>query len=180
MADQDPPLEPGEVPPHEREGKLSFAEQEQRDAEIVAARLRGLAFEQIARTYGLTGRRVRQIFTKWREENPPIRLADPLEIVDDLTGQYQGAAEELALISATTRNDNARVGAIRARMEVLAQLVELLKAVGALPNDLGRLQVDIDVRYVAEQILTVLAEEGVDERVTERLMATLTRGQATN
>ncbi len=50
---------------------------------------------------------------------------------------YQGAQEELAEISATSKHDATRVGAIRTRLDALATQASLLRAVGVLPRDLG-------------------------------------------
>jgi hypothetical protein len=162
----------GPPPPMDR------AAMEQRNAEIVGARMRGIGTEQVARTYGISVRRVRQVVEEWRATNPTLRSRDPLEIVDEILEQYAGAVEELALISATTSYDAVRVGAIRARMDTLRQMTELLQATGVLPHDLGKLRVDLDVRYVAEAILTVLDEEGVPQEVQQRLVGLLERGAA--
>lgn len=167
------------MPSNGKDELLPRDEQAQRDADIVAARLRGLGWAQIARTYGLTVRRVQQIFAAWRQENKTLRHQDPLDIVDELLEQYQGAAEELALVAVNADNTSARVGAIRARMEAMKNIAELLQAVGVLPKDLGTLRVEMDVRYVAETILRVFDEEDVPERVQQRILQVL-EGPAAN
>jgi hypothetical protein len=63
-----------------------------------------------------------------------------LSFLDDMLDHYQGAQEELALVSATTKHDATRVGAIRTRLDALAAQANLLMLVGVLPRDLGVLE----------------------------------------
>lgn len=157
--------------------KMHAPEQAARDAEIVGLRLRGVSAGQIAETYNISARRVGQIMDAWRKTNPPLRVKDPLEIVDELLEQYGGASEELAMISASSNNGPTRVGAIKARMEVLKQTTELLQAIGVLPKDLGKLRVELDIRFVAETIMRVMDEENVPVEIQEKLVAALERGR---
>lgn len=182
MADDLPPDAPPEPATEvfdEDEERFAPNALEARNMEIVGMKVRGVAVAQIARTYHITPRRVRQIMKEWRATNPRLRFADPLDIVDEMLEQYAGAAEELALISATTSPQNAavRVGSIKARMDVLRQQTELLQEVGVLPKNLGKLQVEMDVRFVAETIVKVMEEEGVDPRIQRRLIEAIERGK---
>ena len=95
-------------------------EKTNRDNQIVAARMRGLSWATIAATFDLSERQCQNIVADYRVSQPRLRERDPIEILDDLLDQYQGAQEELALVSATTKHDATRVGAIRTRLDALA------------------------------------------------------------
>jgi hypothetical protein len=91
-----------------------------RDNQIVAARMRGQSWTTIAANYGLSERQYQQVLADYRASHPRLRERDPLELLDDMLDHYQGAQEELAEISATSKHDATRVGAIRTRLEALA------------------------------------------------------------
>lgn len=147
-----------------------------RNREIVTALFRGLSESQVANTYGIGERHVRRILKEWRDAHPGPRetgMGDPLALVDEALELYQGAAEELALIAATTEHGSTRVGAIRTRIDAITRRVALLQATGLLPHDLGKLRLDIDVRYVAEQIVSIFQDEGIPAEVTDRVITVL-------
>jgi hypothetical protein len=125
---------------------MNAREKTNRDNEIVAARMRGQSWMTIAANYGLSERQCQQILADYRASHPRLRQRDPIEIVDDMLDHYQGAQEELAEISATSKHDATRVGAIRTRLDALAAQASLLRAVGVLPRDLGVLRADIDAQ----------------------------------
>jgi hypothetical protein len=138
------------------DGGMTSEKLAQRNNEIVAAKLRGLSWPVVADTFGISVRQGQQIMRQYRESNPSLREHDPVEIVDNILDGYQGTIEELALISANSRNDSVRVGAINAKMAAMTKTVELLQAVGVLPHDLGELRVVMDGKMVAESLVEVL------------------------
>lgn len=166
------PVDPEDLDP--RTGThLPPEERIQRDAQIVAARMRGLSWGQISATYGVSERRCREIHKAYREEHKTLRHFDPLEIVDDLLEGYQGTIEELAMIAATTAGDNARVGAINSKMVAMEKMSRLLQDIGVLPHDLGQLRVVVDARVVADQIMKVIVEYDLPEEVQEAMLTAL-------
>ena len=84
-----------------------------------------------------------------------VGAVPPIEIVDDMLDRYDAAQEELALVSANTKHDATRVGAIRTRLDALAAQANLLMLVGVLPRDLGQLRHEADVRELARETLDV-------------------------
>ena len=132
------------------------SERTARNCEIITARIRGLSWATIARTYGLSERQCQQILRDYRGTNPTLRHHDPLDIIDGVIEGLQGAIEELALISATTRSDSVRVSAINAKLNVHAQIVKTLQTIGVLPNDLGVLRFEVDARIMAERVIGVI------------------------
>jgi hypothetical protein len=151
----------------------TVTEQANRNAEIVAGKMRGLSWSQLAASYGITIRRCQQIFAEWREENPTLRHHDPIEIADDLLDGYTADIEELVLIAATSDQDAVRVGAINARMNARQRITELLQALGVLPNDLGEMRIQIDARITAQKVLAVLEPLGLPDGVIDDLIEAL-------
>jgi hypothetical protein len=80
-----------------------------RDNQIVRARMRGLSWATIAATCELSERQCQTILADYRASHPRLRERDPLELLDDMLVHYQGAQEELAEISATSKHDATRV-----------------------------------------------------------------------
>ena len=152
---------------------MNAREKTNRDNEIVAARMRGQSWTTIAANYGLSERQCQNVLADYRASHPRLRERDPIEILDDMLDHYQGAQEELAEISATSKHDATRVGAIRTRLEALAAQASLLRAVGVLPRDLGVLRADIDVQAMAGQANDVLDRFGVSTEARRALLAAL-------
>lgn len=165
-----------EADPSVKGGRLPATSMAQRDEEIVAAKMRGLTWVQISRTYGISASRCKAVHANYREANPTLRHKDPVEIVDDLLEGYQASIEELALISAMSTNANARVGAINSKMVAYGKVSELLQAVGVLPHDLGHLKIEVDARFVAETVVKVMRDNGVSEEVELELARALRTG----
>jgi hypothetical protein len=102
--------------------------------------MRGLSWSMIAESYGLSERQCQAILSDYRASHPRLRERDPIEIVDEMLDRYEATQEELALVSATTKHDATRVGAIRTRLHALDAQTNLLMLVGVLPRDLGMLR----------------------------------------
>ena len=137
---------------------MNAREKTNRDNQIVAARMRGQSWTTIAANYGLSERQCQNVLADYRASHPRLRERDPLELLDDMLDHYQGAQEELAEISATSKHDATRVGAIRTRLDALAAQASLLRAVGVLPRDLGVLRADIDAQAMGREMVAVLRE----------------------
>jgi hypothetical protein len=144
-----------------------------RDNQIVASRMRGLSWATVAATYGLSERQCQTILEDYRASHPRLRERDPIEILDDMLDRYESAQEELALVSATTKHDATRVGAIRTRLDVLAAQANLLMLVGVLPRDLGQLRQDLDVRDLAQKTLAVFDAHNVPVEAKRELLLVL-------
>jgi hypothetical protein len=153
--------------------RMNAREKTSRDNDIVAARMRGLSWATIAENYGLSERQCQTILEDYRASHPRLRERDPIEIVDDMLERYEAAQEELALVSATTKHDATRVGAIRTRLAALEAQANLLTLVGVLPRDLGVLRQDIDLHAMGDELVSVLNKFEVPIEVRRALLEAL-------
>ena len=67
--------------------------------------------------------------------------------------RYEAAISELEEISETAKNESARVGAVKARVEVIRTECDLLQDVGILPRNLGLLRNERDLRSIVAEIV---------------------------
>ena len=145
-------------------------EKVERDRQIVAAKARSLSDATVADTFNVDESTVREVMAQWRETQPSLRSVDPIDVVEQVLFELRGSIEELAVISSTTKNDNVRVGAIDKKLKAMQQMTALMQATGVLPNDLGTLKVDMDVRAFAATVLRVFADEGIPPEVVAKIM----------
>ena len=150
--------------------KVTALDRVQRNDEIAAAVARGLSYASIARSYGLSAKQVRRIHEEWREQNPTIRKQEAVEIVDRLLEGYTADIEELALVSATSQSDSARVASINARMMARDRIRDLLQRMGVLPQDLGKITADLDAQETANRIRHVLRQHKVEPDVQDAML----------
>jgi hypothetical protein len=154
----------------------TVAEQARRNEDIVAARMRGISYRHLARTYGMSKSRVHQIHQEFREEDGTLRNQDPVEVVDEMLEGFQSDIEELVLLGATTQQDSVRVSSITARMAARQKIIDLLQELGVLPKDLGQLSVQLDARMTAMKVLGVLKQHNVPIEVLRDLHDALNEG----
>lgn len=147
-----------------------------RDDQIVIMKTRGLTYNQIAEALGIDRGTALRAMQEWRDSNPKLRTKDPLDIIDEALEGYQSDLNELAMVSSTTKQEAVRVGAINSRMQARDRIITLLQTTGILPHDLGKLRVEIDIRYIAVRLVQTLNKWGIDEEVQQDLLAVL-RGE---
>jgi hypothetical protein len=146
-----------EAPAPEGQKALNSFEQYERNIRMVNERVRGLPWPVVARNSGLSERRCKEIFAEWRRTHPPLRLRDPMDIVDDALRHYEALIGDLELDAVTARpGTTVAVGARNAKMRAIREMLELLQAVGSLPADLGSLAAVIDGQIVADRVVSVL------------------------
>lgn len=124
-----------------------------RNLKIVIDRTGMKPWDEIAKDAKLTVESCRHIYYKYlRTGGPKLKASDPLAIAYEGAERYEHMQEELARISRTSKNENARVGAIRAQMEALEKQIRLYQVLGVLPHDIGALITEVDVRYLATKL----------------------------
>jgi hypothetical protein len=155
---------------------MNSFERAARNSKIVALRARGLSEQSIADKYQIDRIRVRQIMDDWKATEPTLRTVDPLKIIDDMLVGYQADLEHLAEVADNAMGDNARVGAINARMAARDRIIALLQTTGVLPHDLGKLKVEVDVRFIAQKMVSILSANHVPDIVQKELLEALQSG----
>jgi hypothetical protein len=154
---------------------MSTRERAARDAEIVEARVTGAGWAEVATRYGVSERHAKRVLAAFRDTRPRLHERDPIEVVERALDEYDDIIDELRAVARQTRQDNARVGALKARLQATESRLSLLQAVGVLPRDLGQLRVEHDVRFIAQAILDVFDRHDVSAEARRDLQAVLGR-----
>jgi hypothetical protein len=143
---------------------VTSAERSERDAEVFAARARGLTWPALASEFGLSERQCQRVVASYQASRAELdRIGEPASVVQDSLDSIDAAIEELAELADDTRHDGTRLGAIRARLKAVDRKVDLLHRVGVLDNDtVGGKR---DVERVAVVIADVLEAHRVPEDV---------------
>lgn len=152
---------------------MTAREKTERDAAIFAARARGLGWARIAGDHGVSERQAQRIYAEYRTARPSPIALKPVEVVEEVLESLSAAVEELAELSASTGHDGTRLGAIKARVEVLTTRTDLLMDVGVLPRDLGRLGREMEVQELVQTIGRVFDDHGVPPEVEDALCEAL-------
>src|SRR4051794_24810664 len=116
---------------------MTSAERTQRDADIVAALLRGISARVLAQSFGITPRHVRRIFKEYRKTRPKLEELDRREIVQDILDQHDALDEQLAMIAHSDAQSSVRVGALKAQFALRRQKTDLLTRAGILDDSPG-------------------------------------------
>lgn len=152
------------------EKRLKAAEKVARDSQIVAAKARSIPTSSVAQTFGVSVKTVETVMREYRESQPALRTVDPIQIIEEMIFEIRGAIGELALTGSTSKYDAVRVGAVGKKLDALKQLQQLMQATGVLPNDLGTLKIDMDVRAFGSVVLNVFKSENVPEETVAKVM----------
>ena len=139
---------------------------------IVAERGKGERWRDIAQRAGLSERQCRRVYRAHMRSAPTLKHSDlEREIADAIAG-YDADIEQLALISATTSSDCAKVAAVRARTNARSRKMELLRISGVL----GDVRRAMDVRAVANAMTAAFDEHGLSDEVRRAVLAVLRNG----
>lgn len=144
-----------------------------RNLDIVAAKTRGMSYRMVASSFQISEGHVKRLVRQWRKFQPTLRTMGSTEILDEILEAHQAAIEELALLGTTAKQESVRVGAIKAKLDALKTVVEILQATGNLPHDLGQLRLSIDVQAVTARFLAVFDQHDVSDEVADALLAAL-------
>jgi hypothetical protein len=86
---------------------------------------------------------------------------------------WPAAIEDLAMLAQATNNDPVRLGAIRARLDAMAQRATLLRLGGYLPATRRAEMVEADIRRMGEDIFKAIEKHQVPDEVVEDLLEAL-------
>lgn len=93
---------------------------------------------------------------------PDLLNEDPVRIIENMLRRKQVAWRLFAQVAMDSEG-TARIAAIKGMLQADERTVELLQHVGKLPRELGTLRHVIDVREIAEKMLTALDQMDAGE-----------------
>lgn len=93
---------------------------------------------------------------------PDLLNEDPVRIIENMLRRKQVAWRLFAQVAMASEG-TARIAAIKGMLQADERTVELLQHVGKLPRELGTLRHVIDVREIAEKMLTALDQMDAGE-----------------
>lgn len=164
--------------PRKPRKNLTAVEQVERNETLAMDKLRGASWEKLMVKYDLSESQVKRCFKAWRQANAPkLREKDPFEIVWESVERYEQWIEQLADIALDADQDSAKVGAINSQARLQAQRDELLQKSGILPQNLGKLKVEHDIRYIAQAIVKVFDEDDVPLDTRRKVLGLLRPGE---
>lgn len=175
MADEKKPRKRGPS------NRLNARQTAQRQALVIRLRAQGLSWNTVVERSGVSIGHAKRLWSGYKGEmKPDLQDLDPLDVVVEQLARIDQDIETLAEIALNRENHpNARVGALNAKRALYGQMIELLQAIGKVPKHLGKLEVELEVRYVAQQLVLLLEEFVPDERLPSaerKLMELLRRG----
>lgn len=157
-----------EAAPKEGKKRRSSAEIAERHSTVISLRAQGRSWATIEKETGLGQRQCRKIWKAFVDEGKlDVQQTDPVAVVFEQITRLDRDIETLADIGINGDNDNARVGALRAKAQLMAQQTELLQAVGLMPKNLGKIQVEVEQRYVIQQLMVFIDEFVAPDRMDE-------------
>jgi hypothetical protein len=158
-------------------GRLTVKEQAERDGQIVLARLKGETNADIAERFGLSVRTVRMIFQTHREAyKVEIGNIESLSEVADMLIKYEHLEGKALAMVDKAKNDATTIGAIRTVIDIMRERLHVLQAIGAMPNDLGTLRVEMDYRRTSVLLVEVLRRHKLPPAVLTEIQEVLRQG----
>jgi hypothetical protein len=167
----------GDKPARKPRSNLTAAQQVERNANLCRERARGKSWAYLAEKYSVSESTAKRAWAEFRDNRKP-KLAgrDPFDIVWESVERYEEWIEWASEAADEADNSSARVGAINTIARLQAMRDDLLQKSGILPQNLGKLKVEHDVRFIAAQFVQILAEDNVPIETRKKLLAALGRG----
>ena len=145
---------------------LTARERADRDARIVAARLRGRTWPSIADEFGVTPRQAQRVVAGWRERQPGLQARDGVVELEELLAIQTQAIADLAELSERDVQASVKVAAITRRVEIAERRL-------VFQRSFGTLRAEAEARDLLDRFVRVLASRSHDVPVslTEDLAA---------
>jgi hypothetical protein len=138
-------------------GELSKYQRALRDTAILARVHEGRTSKAIGAEFGVTGRTVENVKRTAREGTPSLDR-QPLEIIEWLAMmelRSVGDFERMATFN-VEKNPNVALGAKRAAGEARARYLEMMSAVGKLPENLELFRAESVLRRMADEMVETM------------------------
>lgn len=166
---------------------------------MIVRKIEGASHAQIAQEFGVNDRTVQRVWAEWRDREKQALLdEDPMEVVlehligfRDLRLKAAEVFHEAAGSTVPTydnegnqtgavqlgANSNARVGALRLMMDLRAREIDLRQGTNLLPKNLGKLQIELDVRHVVDQMVSLFMKYDLPPQLQDEMLRVLSREQ---
>jgi hypothetical protein len=146
----------------------------ERERALVHDRLVGMSWEKLAIKHGIGERQARRWFQHWKERPKTDEQQDPIEYVfEELTrleALFQGQG---AIATSDDTSASERINAMKAMADLIKQMVELRQEAGLLPRNLGKLRVELDIRWMTTQIVALFDKYGLPSEAKRELVGLL-------
>lgn len=162
----EPPEEPKKT--RKKDPPRNVGAVRERHAKVIEGRSKGHAWPRVCEDSGLSIGQAKKVWKRFVDEGKlTVQETDPIAVVFEQLARLDIMIEELADISAESDHAGARVGAIKVRSQIMSQQVELLQAVGLVPKNLGKLQIELENRYVVQQLMVFIDKYVPDEQIQD-------------
>jgi len=135
---------------------MTAAMKVERDQRIVVDRARGLTWQTIAATHGLSCRHSRQVYLDQRRDGLVSEGFDAVDAVVEFVDRLETLVEEFALLAETAGQDSVRLGALNAKQRAIVELFNLKQAVGLVPRNLIVIRQELDVKGIMYDVVAKL------------------------
>jgi hypothetical protein len=152
-------------------GRVTAIEKVERDARVVADRVRGLGWSAVADRNGISRRQAQNIFRTYRHTRPSLLDRDPLAEAEQTLDEFDDLVERLSLLAEASNNDAVKLGALRAQLKAHVERLKLLTALHVVPAARPGALHERDVRLLVQLVLAVFAKNGVSPEVEADLHA---------
>lgn len=138
-------------------GRLSKYQIALRDTAIMARIAEGKTHTSIAKEWGISIRAVGQVVERWAEGVPSLDR-EPMEIVEWLARMHLRQIGDLEVMATRNaeRNPNVALGAKRASGEAMLRYMDLMSAVGKLPENLELFRAESVLRRLADEMVETM------------------------
>jgi hypothetical protein len=97
-----------------------------------------------------------------------------MKIVDEILYGLEATIEDLAEMIADDKNSTlVKLGAQNSKLRAYREMAEILQAIGALPNDLGTIQLQVDGQITAERVIMVMEKFNLPDAAFAELLDAL-------
>lgn len=131
---------------------------------------RYMSFTAISKELGVSEKTAREGYAMYiREIAPLVDAEDALEKAHEYLLKMEGITENLGAIYTNSDDDRVKIKALMSIMETMWREIELRQSLGLMPHKLGELQLVGEIRYVAEQVITLFRQLNAPPEVFREL-----------
>jgi hypothetical protein len=124
---------------------------------IFKAYLRGISTATLSQTYGLSEAEIQEILDGRLADETRIEDVDPRSLVVLHKAQMEALVEDVA-IAATKGGPRDRIMAARINSDIRRHVFDVDREIGLLPQNLGRISVEIELEQMADRLLAFLVD----------------------